>query len=294
MVLGHESAGIISKVGSAVTSLKPGDRVAMEPGVPCRRCSPCKSGFYNLCADMQFAATPPYDGTLTKYYSLPADYCYKLPEHVSLEAGALVEPASVAVHVVKQGGVKPGDNVVVFGAGPVGLLCAGVSRAFGAASVTVVDVQEGRLEFAKGWVSGRCSTFIPARGASAVETATRMKKEAGLGIGADVVLEATGAPPCIQAGIEVLRMGGRYVQAGMGGDSMDFPIMSACCKEIIFKGSFRYGEGDYKLAVELVAQGKLDVEKMITGKVPFGEAEQAYADVKAGKGIKILIEGVKD
>ena len=243
---------------------------------------------------MQFAATPPYDGTLAKYYTLPADFCYKLPEHVSLEAGALVEPASVAVHIVKQGAVKPGDNVVVFGAGPVGLLCAGVSKAFGAATVTIVDVQEARLEFAKGWVAGGCSTFLPTRGPSAVETAERMKKETGLTIGADVVLEATGAPPCIQAGIEVLRMGGRYVQAGMGGDNVDFPIMSACCKEIILKGSFRYGEGDYKLAVELIAQGKLDVEKMITGKVAFGEAEKAYADVKAGKGIKILIEGFKD
>ena len=162
MVLGHESAGVVDRVGSSVTTLQPGDRVAMEPGVPCRRCSPCKSGFYNLCADMQFAATPPYDGTLAKYYALPADYCYKLPDHVSTEAGALVEPTSVAVHVVKQGGVKPGDNVVVFGAGPVGVLCAGVSRAFGAASVTVVDVQEARLEFAKGWVAGGCSTFIPS------------------------------------------------------------------------------------------------------------------------------------
>ena len=121
MTLGHESSGTIHAIGCAVKGLVPGDSVAMEPGVPCRRCSSCKSGQYNLCNDMAFASTPPYDGTLCKYYSLPADFCYKLPQNVSLEAGALVEPTAVAVHVVRQGSVTAGNTVIVFGAGPVGL-----------------------------------------------------------------------------------------------------------------------------------------------------------------------------
>nr|POE79970.1 putative d-xylulose reductase a [Quercus suber] len=112
MVLGHESSGIISAVGARVTTLKVGDRVCMEPGVCCRRCARCKEGNYNLCFDMKFAATPPYDGTLARYYVLPEDFCYKLPEHVSLEEGALMEPLSVGVHVVRQGGVQSGDSVV--------------------------------------------------------------------------------------------------------------------------------------------------------------------------------------
>jgi len=87
MVLGHESAGIVHSVGSGVKDLKVGDNVALEPGVPCRRCVRCKEGKYNLCFDMRFAATPPHDGTLAKYYSVPEDFCYKLPENVSLEEG---------------------------------------------------------------------------------------------------------------------------------------------------------------------------------------------------------------
>jgi len=117
MVLGHESAGIVHSLGSSATNLQLGDRVAIEPGIPCRRCERCKDGHYNLCPAMVFAATPPYDGTLCRYYRVPADFCYKLPEHVSLEEGALVEPTSVGVHIVRQANVLPGQSVVVFGAG---------------------------------------------------------------------------------------------------------------------------------------------------------------------------------
>ena len=147
MVLGHESSGIVTAVGEAVTTLKVGDRVCMEPGVPCRRCVRCKEGKYNLCPDMAFAATPPHDGTLAKYYSLPEDFCYKLSDTMSLEEGALVEPLSVAVHIVRQAAVKPGDSIVVFGAGPVGLLCCAVARAYGASKIISVDINEERFGF---------------------------------------------------------------------------------------------------------------------------------------------------
>ncbi|EED12651.1 vacuolar ATP synthase subunit G plant, putative [Talaromyces stipitatus ATCC 10500] len=128
MVLGHESSGVVSKVGSKVTTLKVSDQVAMEPGIPCRRREPYKSGKYHLCINMAFAATPPYDGTLTRYYRLPEDFCYKLRENIPLKKGALIEPLGVAVHVVKQAGVVPGNSVVVFGAGPVGLCTKYVPR----------------------------------------------------------------------------------------------------------------------------------------------------------------------
>ncbi|KAJ5128428.1 hypothetical protein N7448_002147 [Penicillium atrosanguineum] len=289
MVLGHESAGVISKVGSAVTSLKVGDRVAMEPGIACRRCEPCKGGKYNLCDNMAFAATPPYDGTLAKYYVLPEDFCYKLPEQLSLQEGALMEPLSVAVHIVRQAQVTPGQSVVVFGAGPVGLLCCAVATAFGASKVIVVDIQQPRLDFAKDYaVTG---TFMPGR-VSATENADRLRQENELGAGADVAIDASGAEPSVHTGIHVLRNGGTYVQGGMGRSEMNFPIMAACSKELNFKGSFRYGSGDYKLAVQLVSAGKVDVKRLITGTVKFEEAEQAFKEVKAGKGIKTLIAGI--
>ncbi|CAI7581546.1 unnamed protein product [Penicillium pancosmium] len=291
MVLGHESAGIITKVGSSVTTLKVGDRVAMEPGIACRRCEPCKSGKYNLCENMAFAATPPYDGTLAKYYTLPEDFCYKLPEALSLQEGALMEPLSVAVHIVRQASVSPGQSVVVFGAGPVGLLCCAVATAFGASSVIAVDIQQSRLDFAKDYAT--TSTFMPGK-VSAIENAERMKQENNLGAGADVAIDASGAEPSVHTGIHVLRNGGTYVQGGMGRSEIQFPIMAACSKELTLKGSFRYGSGDYKLAVGLVASGKVDVKKLITGTVQFEEAEQAFKEVKAGKGIKTLIAGIAE
>ncbi|KAI9039252.1 NAD(P)-dependent alcohol dehydrogenase [Aspergillus affinis] len=288
MVLGHESSGIISKVGSAVTSLKVGDHVAMEPGTPCRRCEPCKAGKYNLCEKMAFAATPPYDGTLAKYYVLPEDFCYKLPSNISLEEGAAMEPLGVAVHIVKQASITPGQTVVVFGAGPVGLLCCTVAKAYGASKVIAVDIQKPRLEFARKYAA--TATFEPAK-APAQENANEIIKENDLGAGADVVIDASGAEPSIHTGIHLVRPGGTYVQGGMGRSEITFPIMAACTKELNVKGSFRYGSGDYKLAVDLVASGKVNVKELITGVVQFEDAENAFKEVKAGKGIKTLIAG---
>jgi D-xylulose reductase len=288
MVLGHESAGIVVETGSKVTTLKKGDRVAMEPGVPCRRCQRCKEGKYNLCVDMAFAATPPYDGTLAGYYSLPEDFCYKLPENVSLEEGALVEPLAVAVHITKQANVKHGDSVVVFGAGPVGLLCCAVAKALGASKVIAVDIQKPRLEFAKELAA---TSIYESQKVSAAENAKNLIEQNDLGLGADVAIDASGAEPSVQTAMQVLRTGGSYVQGGMGKDEITFPILAACTKELTIKGSFRYGSGDYKLAVELIASQQVDAKKLISRKVKFEDAEQAFQDVKAGKGIKILIEG---
>ncbi|KAI9923447.1 hypothetical protein MW887_009308 [Aspergillus wentii] len=290
MVLGHESSGVISKAGSAVKTLKVGDQVAMEPGISCRRCEPCKSGKYNLCESMAFAATPPYDGTLAKYYVLPEDFCYKLPSQITLQEGAVMEPLSVAVHIVKQANVSPGQSVVVFGAGPVGLLCCAVAKAFGASKIIAVDIQPARLDFAKKYAA--TATFEPAK-TLAVANADRMKEENELGSGADVVIDASGAEPSVHTGIHVLRTGGTYVQGGMGRSEITFPIMAACTKELNVKGSFRYGSGDYKLAVDLVASGKVNVRDLITGTVNFEDAEQAFKEVKAGKGIKTLIAGIE-
>jgi D-xylulose reductase len=288
MVLGHESAGTITAVGSAVTSLKPGDRVAIEPGTPCRRCEPCLSGHYNLCNDMKFAATPPYDGTLTGFYIAPADFCYRLPAHVSLQEGALIEPLAVAVHIARQAAIVPGQNIVVMGAGPIGLLCCAVARCFGAIKIVSVDIQGERLKFAAEYAATH--TYMPAK-LAAEENAARILAEAGLDGGADAVIDASGAEPSIQTCVHVVRRGGTYVQGGVGKPDVMFPITALCIKEITVKGSFRYGSGDYKLAVELVSCGKVNVRKLITGIVRFEQAEEAFKDVKAGKGIKILIAG---
>ncbi|KEZ45933.1 L-arabinitol 4-dehydrogenase [Scedosporium apiospermum] len=288
MVLGHESAGTVVETGSAVKSLKVGDRVALEPGYPCRHCLNCLGGRYNLCPEMRFAATPPYDGTLTGFWVAPADFCYKLPDNVSLQEGAMVEPLAVGVHIVKQGGVKPGDSVVIMGAGPVGLLCAAVARAFGASKVVSVDIVPSKLEVAKEIAATH--TYISQR-LPAQENAKALIEQCDLGEGADVVIDASGAEPSIQASLHVVKTGGTYVQGGMGKSDITFPIMALCIKEVTMKGSFRYSSGDYRLAVQLLGSGLVDVKKFISGVVPFKDAEKAFEKVKEGQVIKILIAG---
>ena len=288
MVLGHESAGTVVEIGTAVKTLKVGDRVALEPGYPCRRCTACLAGHYNLCPDMHFAATPPFDGTLAGFYSSPEDFCYKLPDHVTLQEGALLEPLAVAVHITKQAEVKPGQSVVVMGAGPVGLLCCAVAKAYGATKIISVDIQPSRLEFAASFAATH--TWIPAK-VYGEENGANLIKEFGLGEGADAVIDASGAEPSIQTSIHVVRRGGVYVQGGMGKPDITFPIMALCTKEITAKGSFRYSSGDYALALDLVASGKVDVKRLITDTVKFEDAEAAFKSVKEGKGIKVLIAG---
>jgi L-iditol 2-dehydrogenase len=146
-------------VGTGVTNFKPNDRVAIEPGVPCRRCSYCKDGRYNLCPDMSFCATPPVDGNLCRYYAHDADFCYKLPDNMSMEEGALMEPLAVAVHACQRAGVSIGKSVLVCGAGPIGLVNLLTAKAMGASRVVVTDIDEGRLKVILHNTLGKLLTF---------------------------------------------------------------------------------------------------------------------------------------
>ncbi|RYR56352.1 hypothetical protein Ahy_A05g022070 isoform C [Arachis hypogaea] len=149
MVIGHECAGIIEEVGSEVKALVPGDRVAIEPGISCWRCDHCKQGRYNLCPDMKFFATPPVHGSLANQIVHPADLCFKLPDNVSLEEGAMCEPLSVGVHACRRAEIGPETKVLIMGAGPIGLVTMLAARAFGAPRIVIVDVDDHRLSVAK-------------------------------------------------------------------------------------------------------------------------------------------------
>ncbi|KAF4210564.1 hypothetical protein CNMCM8980_003858 [Aspergillus fumigatiaffinis] len=302
IVMGHEASGIIHAVGPSVSTLQPGDHVAIEPGYPCHRCPCCKSGRYNLCPRMKFAAAPPScHGTLTKYFRLPADYCYKIPPGtLGLDEAVLMEPLAVAVHSVRQVGVRPGDRVVVFGAGTVGLLCAAVAREFGAATVFMVDINRAKLEFAWSFLESEemvLGTWLPSAPGSSEEYAAallaafeRTDHRSDEIPGFDVAIEATGAEPCIQMGIEVLRVGGAFIQTGLGKRNVSFPICTVAEKEIVVKGCFRYGPGDFRMGLQFAVEGRIPVKQFITKVLPFERATEAWETTRRGEGIKTLIE----
>uniref|UniRef100_A0A0A8K9K5 Xylitol dehydrogenase n=1 Tax=[Candida] sonorensis TaxID=51926 RepID=A0A0A8K9K5_9ASCO len=292
MVMGHESAAEVVEVGSKVTTLKVGDKVACEPGIPSRHSYEYKSGNYNLCPEMAFAATPPYDGTLAKYYLLPEDFCYKLPDHVSLEEGALVEPLSVGTHATRLAQVTIGDKLVVFGAGPVGLLIAAVGKAFGASKVALIDIIDEKLEFAL--KNGYATHVYNSKGKSFDEIKDYILSQWD-GERPTVAMDATGNQYCIANAIQLLAKKGRYVQVGMGAPTINnFPMAYLAENELTVKGVFRYSVDDYKISVELIASGKVVVKPLITHRFKFKDAIKAYKFAKEGKAIKIMIDGPED
>jgi D-xylulose reductase len=303
LVMGHEASGTIHSISPAVTTLKPGDRVAIEPGTPCRRCKACKSGVYNLCRNICFAAAPgPPDtpGTLSKYFRIAEDFVYKIPEWMGLDEAVLVEPLAVGAHAVKLGDVRPGETVVVLGSGTIGLMCAAVARQFGAHRIIVVDILEKKLEFAARYLN--CETFRASTDSSAEENAEQLLKKFDLeeygvdtfGGRVDTVIEASGATSSIETGIHILKPGGKYVQTGLGKPKIEFPIVAMGQKELMMRGCFRYGAGDYELAVSLLAKKLVDVKPLISSVTPFEKATEAWEKTGRGEGIKNLIQGVQD
>ncbi|KAK9859159.1 hypothetical protein MYU51_016225 [Penicillium brevicompactum] len=288
IILGHESTGIVIESGSDVKGLAVGDRVALEPGIACNTCKHCRDGRYNLCQDMRFAATPPYDGTLARYYRVPAECCFKLPSHISLRDGTLIEPLSVAVHSSRLAGNMQEKSVIVFGAGPVGLLCCAVARAFGASKVVAVDVVPARLSSAVKY--GATHTYqmtseTPEKNSEDLLAAT------GIVGGADIALDATGAEPCLNCGILALTQGGTFVQVGLGKPNPSLPVGQICDKELVFKGSFRYGPGDFQLAIALLDSRRVKLDDLVTHEYPFTQAEEAFKNVAGRGGIKSVIYG---
>ncbi|KAJ5049977.1 putative D-xylulose reductase A [Penicillium chrysogenum] len=288
IILGHESTGIVVESGSGAAGLAVGDRVALEPGIACNTCNHCRNGRYNLCRGMRFAATPPYDGTLATYYRVPAECCFKLPSHISLRDGTLIEPLSVAVHSCQLAGFMQDKSVAIFGAGPVGLLCCAVARAFGASTVIAVDVVPARLASAVKY--GATHTYQMSSEA-ADKNAADLLAMAGLEDGVDVALDATGAEPCLNGGILALTQGGTFVQVGLGKPNLSVPVGQICDKEIVFKGSFRYGPGDFKLAIGLLDSRRIRLDGLVTHEYPFGQAEDAFKNVAGRGGIKSVIYG---
>jgi len=283
LVLGHESAGTVESVGPGVDGLAPGDRVAMEPGVPCGRCSVCRSGRYNLCPDMRFWATPPVHGSLTEYVVHPAALTYPLPENVSLEEGTLVEPLAVAVHTCNMVSIAPGDVVAVNGFGPIGCTACLTALARGAACVIAADVVPERLDRAR---SLGAATTVDARSESLAEAVMDLTG----GRGADIGIECSGHPSGPQALIAAAAPGGRVALVGMGPQPVEIDTVKALSREVALFTVFRYANV-YQAAIDLVGGGRVNVAPLITDRYPFDRVVEAfeYARSPRPETMKILI-----
>ncbi|XP_013777584.1 sorbitol dehydrogenase-like [Limulus polyphemus] len=290
MVLGHESSGIVKEVGEGVTDLKPGDRVAIEPGIPCRKCKFCKCGRYNLCPDIKFCATPPVHGTLTRFYTHPADLCYKLPDNVSLDEGAMLEPLSCAVHACKRARVTAGMKVLVCGAGPIGILNLLTAKAMGASQVCITDISSSRLEFSRK-LGADHTILVDTKDAQALVT----KVHEALGGAPDVTIECSGAESSIILTILATKSGGVVVLIGMGPPEVTIPIVSAAVREVDIRGIFRY-TNCYPIALDLVASGKVNVKPLITHHFKLEDSLKAFETSKTGEGgaIKVMIHCYQD
>ncbi|XP_057663899.1 sorbitol dehydrogenase-like [Diorhabda carinulata] len=285
MVMGHEASGTVVKCGSEVTSLEPGDRVAIEPGVPCRRCEFCKTGRYNICPDILFCATPPVDGNLARYFVTDEDFCFKLPCNMSFEDGTLMEPLAVAVHACKLGKVTIGSVCLVLGAGPIGLCTVAAFRAYGARKILITDLLDYRLELAK-----KMGANFTLNTSGMDEDAVTEKVLSLLKEEPHVSVECAGSEQCARLCMKVTRAGGVMILLGMGGLEMTMPFGAALVKEITSIGSFRYNN-DYPEAIEMVRSGRADVRGLVTHHFTLEETQKAYETHrdKIGNPIKIMI-----
>jgi len=269
LVLGHESAGEVVEIGAAVNGFETGDHVALEPGVPCRRCGHCKRGEYHLCESVTFMATPPHDGAFADYVAWPADFAYELPEGVSTREGALCEPLSVGIHACRRGDVSTGDSVLITGAGPIGLLTMEAARAAGATEVLIADVVESKLSFAADRGTDRTIDVTEEDLEMAVDEYTG-------GVGIDVAIEASGAKPSIRSTLDAVRRGGTIVFVGLASEAeVPLDVLEIIDNELDVHGSFRY-KNTYQAAVDLLAGGIVDVEGIIDFESPLEDLDEAF------------------
>ena len=256
MVLGHESAGRIVAVGPGVDPARVGQRVALEPGVPCGRCAQCRAGRYNLCPEVVFFATPPVDGSIAQFVALDAAFAHPVPEPLSDVEAAMAEPVSVGIWAARKAAITAGDRVLVTGAGPVGLFAAQVAKALGARTVVVTDLVPQRLAVAR---------ELGLRAVPAGELLTELF---------DVLLECSGSAKALESALTRVDRAGRVVLVGMGADAIPLPVPLIQNREIWLTGTFRYAN-TYPTALDLIATGAVRVGPIVTHQFSLTQTEQA-------------------
>ncbi len=273
MILGHEASGTVIETGADVTTLQTGDRVCMEPGIPDPNSKATRLGMYNIDPAVRFWATPPVHGILRPTCTHPAAFTFKLPDNVSFAEGAMVEPLAVGVHAATKARIKPGDNAVVMGAGPIGLVTALSALAAGCARVYVTDLADQKLE-----IAGALSPAItPVNGQS--ENLVDLVKRDTDGWGVNVVFEATGSPHAAKTVFEPLCPGGCVVMIGGQPDPIQYDAGAAMIREARVENIFRYAHV-FPRCVGMLSSGAIDVKPLITRTFGFADSVAAF-DVAA-------------
>lgn len=284
MILGHEAAGIIIEIGNSVKSLKVGDRVCIEPGVPDPNSRVTRLGQYNLDPNVRFWATPPVHGCLRSSVVHPAAFSFKLPENVSFGEGAMVEPLAVGMHAVNKAQIRPGDIGVVLGAGPIGTLTALSALAGGCSQIFITDIVQEKLNIISGYDG---ITGINIKSKNIVNSIKNVTDNWG----ADVVFDAVGIPDSISTALEILRPGGCLVLIGMPGKAVPLDVVAAQIKEIRIETIFRYAHV-FPRALALMGSRAIDVKPLITDTFSFNDSIAAFeyaVDMKPSS-VKIHIE----
>lgn len=272
LVLGHEIAGVTED----------GQRVAVDPTIPCEVCEWCRTGHTNLCEAHRFAGHGTQDGGLREYLTWPRRYLHPLPDALSDADGAMLEPLGVALHTVDLAHLRPGATVAVFGCGPIGLLTIQVARLAGATRILASDRFSHRLEAAR---SFGARTF-PAEGG---QEAREILAQTG-GRGVDVAIEAAGTNEAVEAAVLAARPGGKVILAGIpDDDSTTFTASTARRKGLTLK-LVRRMKHTYPRAIELVAGGHVDVRSLVTHRFPLAASAQAFDLAQQREGLKVIIE----
>lgn len=275
MVLGHEAAGTVVEVGSAVTGFRPGDRVCMEPGIPDLTSRASKLGLYNVDPSVVFWATPPVHGCLTPEVVHPAAFTFKLPDNVSFAEGAMVEPFAVGLQAAAKARIAPGDVAVVIGAGPIGIMVALAALAGGCSRAVIADLVDEKLA-----IAGRYPGITPVN-IRREALADAVARETG-GWGADVVFEASGSPRAFEGIFALPRPGGCLVLVGMPVEPVAFDVVSAAAKEIRIETIFRYANV-FDRALAMISSGKVDLKPLISHTFAFQDSIAAFERAAEGR-----------
>ncbi|MFC2009965.1 zinc-binding dehydrogenase [Chloroflexota bacterium] len=273
---GHEASGTVVAIGSEVQGIEVGDRVGMNFRSPCGTCYYCRNKQEHFCERVI-----PHTGSYAEYAMYHANAIYKLPDNVSLEVGALLEPVTVAVHTVDIAGIKAGDTVAILGAGPIGILCQEVAQKAGAAKVLVSEPVESRRELAK---KLGATVVVDPINEDLMEATNKLTEDRGF----DVVIDASGKLAVAQQALEVAGRGATVVWAAMYPSGAEVGVAPSMMyhKELTIRGVL-ISPYCFPRSVNLLAE--LELEPLISIR-PIEEIEQAFHDLLAGKGMKVLIK----